>query len=100
MKISRKGSEARPGKTAQGIISGFIPEHQRLARTTNADHLQSLADELGVKRLLTRPLTGIKDQHQGVDAMLVPLPDGYSVVVNENAPSVRRRFSLAHELDT
>ena len=30
--------------------------------------------------------------------MLVPLPQGYSVVVNEKARSARRRFSIAHEL--
>ncbi len=94
---SRKG-DAHPSRTAQEIISRFIPEHSRLSGTTNADHLESLAAELGVKSRLTRPLTGIKDQHPGVDAMLVPLPGGYSVVINENAPYGRQRFSLAHEL--
>ena len=30
--------------------------------------------------------------------MLVPLPEGYSVVINQNAPHTRQRYSLAHEL--
>ena len=84
---------------AQHIISGFVPENSRLLRTSSPDYLQSLAEDLGVKRVLTRPLTGFQDvRHPGVDAMLVPLPEGYSVVINQNAPHTRQRYSLAHEL--
>ena len=84
--------------TVRRIISRFVPEQLRLSRTAKLGHLQSLAAQLGVKRLMTRPLSGIQDQHPGVDAMLVPLPNGYSVVINENAPHTRQRYSLAHEL--
>lgn len=83
---------------AQRIIGRFIPECSRLARTTNPGHLTLLADELGVKSVATRPLTGGQDLHSGVDAMLVPVREGYSVVINEKAPHTRQRYSLAHEL--
>ena len=53
---------------------------------------------MGVKNILTRPMTGAQEQHPGIDAMLVPLPEGYSVVINEQAPKTRRAYSLAHEL--
>ena len=82
-------------REAQRIISRFALEQPE---TTNRADLQSLADKLGVERLLTRPLTGFKGQHQGVDAMLVPLPEGYSIIINQKAPYERQRFSLAHEL--
>ena len=98
MGTSPKDRGTRYRKTAQRIISSLLPDHLRLPGTARPLHLKSLADELGVKRLLKRPLTGIQDQHPGVDAMLVPLPKGYSVVINENAPHARQRYSLAHEL--
>ena len=83
---------------ARQIISSVIPEPLRLSRTATTDHLRSIAEHLGVKRLLTRSLTGIRDQQHGIDAMLVPLPEGYSVIINKNAPYTRQRYSLAHEL--
>ena len=98
MGTSSRDSSTRDRKTAQRIISSLIPDHSRLPGTAKSLNLRPLANELGVKHLLTRPLTGVQDQHPGVDAMLVPLPDGYSVVINENAPHSRQRFSLAHEL--
>ena len=98
MGTSSRDSGTRDRKAAQRIISSLIPDDSRLPRTARPLHLKPLADELGVKRLLTRPLTGVQDQHPGVDAMLVPLPQGYSVVINENAPHPRQRYSLAHEL--
>ena len=99
MAIRASHGDADPIGQAQRIISGFIPEHSRLLRASRPDHLQSLAEDLGVKRVLTRPLTGLQDAHHpGVDAMLVPLPEGYSVVINQNAPRTRQNYSLAHEL--
>ncbi len=85
-------------KPVRDIIDRFIPEGLRLSRIADPNHLQSLATELGVKNVLTRPLTGIQDQHPGVDAMLVPLTEGYSVVINDHAPLVRQQYSFAHEL--
>ena len=75
-----------------------MPERSRLARTMNPGHLESLAEQLGVKSIATRPLTNVQDSHSGVDAMLVPVREGYSVVINEKAPYTRQRYSLAHEL--
>lgn len=79
---------------AQRIISRFISE----PRTTKPGYLQLLGDKLGVKRFLTRPLTNFKGQDPGVDAMLVPLPEGYSIIINQKASYERQRFSFAHEL--
>ena len=80
------------------IISRFIPEDVRLGRTSKPGHLQLFGEELGVRHILTRPMSGVQDHHQGIDAMLVPLPEGYSVVIDEQAPDTRRDYSLAHEL--
>ena len=80
------------------IISEFVSEDVRLARTTNPAHLQLLGTDLGVRRILTRPMTGAQEQHPGIEAMLVPSPEGYSVLINEKAPATRKNFSLAHEL--
>ena len=88
-------SDPGTSREAQRIISRFAPEQ---SKETNPDYLKSLADKLEVKHLLTRPLTGFKGQHQGVDAMLVPLPEGYSIIINQKAPYERQRFSFAHEL--
>ena len=88
------GSDTDTRRTAQRIIGRLTPE----PRTIKPDHLRLLADNLGVKRLLTRPLTNFKGQHPGVDAMLVPLPDGYSIIINQKASYERQRFSFAHEL--
>lgn len=96
---SSRDSRATPATSeVRRIICRFIPEHSRLSGTFSPDHLKSLADEMGVKSLLARPLAGVQDQHPGVDAMLVPLTEGYVVVVNENASHTRQRYSLAHEL--
>ena len=84
--------------TVKQIISKFIRENSRLARTSMPGHLELLGKELGVREILIRPMSGIQDQHPGIDAMLVPLSDGYSVVINEQAQNTRRNFSLAHEL--
>ena len=43
-------------------------------------------------------MTGAQEQHPGIDAMFVPLSEGYSVVINEQAPETRQNYSLAHEL--
>ena len=80
------------------IISRFVPEVDRIAKTSTPGHLELLAEELGVKKILTRPMAGVQEEHPGIDAMLVPLPQGYSVVINEKAPQTRRAYSLAHEL--
>ena len=98
MDISTRVCNAQPTQTAQQIIDRFVPEHLRMSRMTKPDHLQRFAGELGIKRLLTRPLNGFQNQDPGVDAMLVPLPNGYSVVINQNAPRTRQLYSLAHEL--
>ena len=83
---------------AQGIVRQFVPEQLRNPDAREKDHLELLAEELGVRHIVRRPLTGIQDHHPGVDAMLVPIPDGYSVVVNDKAPITRQRYSMAHEL--
>ena len=98
MDISPADSNKHAVKPVKEIIGRFVPEDARLARTTKPGHLQSLGEELGVKRILTRPMTNAQDQHPGIDAMLVPLSEGYSVVINEQAPDTRRDYSLAHEL--
>jgi Zn-dependent peptidase ImmA (M78 family) len=98
MGSSRADSAERAAKPAKRIISRFVSEEQRLARTARHGHLYLLGKELGVKNVLTRPMTGAQEQHPGIDAMLVPLPEGYSVVINERAPETRRAYSLAHEL--
>ena len=98
MDISPIGGDEHPVKPVRRIINRFVPEDSRLARTTNPEHLQLLGEELGVRHILTRPMTGVQDQHPGIDAMLIPLPDGYSIVINEQAPNTRRDYSLAHEL--
>lgn len=98
MEISPGGRSDRADKPAKRIISRFVSEEQRLARTPSQSHLELLGKELGVKNILTRPMAGVQEQHPGIDAMLVPLPEGYSVVINERAPETRRAYSLAHEL--
>ena len=80
------------------IISRFVPEDARLARSTEPGHLELLAKELRVRNILTRPMSRIQERHPGIDAMLVPLSEGYSVVIDEQASWSRRNFSLAHEL--
>ena len=95
-------SLTHPGQNAgvpvKHIISRFVPEDARLARSTEPGHLELLGKELGVRNILTRPMSSIQERHPGIDAMLVPLPEGYSVVIDEQASSSRRNFSLAHEL--
>ena len=85
-------------KPARQLINKFVPEDARLPRTGDSDHLHLLGDELGVTNILTRSLTGGRDEHPGIDAMLVPLPSGYTVVIDEKAPESRQHYSLAHEL--
>ena len=80
------------------IINRFFPEDTRLSLAREPRHLEMLGNELGVRKVLTRPMSGNQDQHPGIDAMLIPLPEGYSVVINELAPGTRQNFSLAHEL--
>ena len=98
MDINPAGSDEHPVKPVKQIISRFVREDARLARATKPGHLELLGEELGVRHILTRPTTGVQDQHPGIDAMLVPLPEGYTVVINEQAPNTRRDYSLAHEL--
>ena len=98
MDISPADSDEHTIKPVRQIISRFVSEDARFARTTKPGHLQLLGEELGVRQILTRPMTGAQDQHPGIEAMLVPLPEGYSVVINEQAPDTRRTYSLAHEL--
>ena len=98
MGSSRSNGAERAAKPARRIISRFISEEQRLTRTTSPGHLDLLGKELGVKSILTRPMASAQEQHPGIDAMLVPLPEGYSVVINERAAETRRAYSLAHEL--
>ena len=98
MGTNRTDGAKRAAKPAKRIISRFVPEEQRLAISDRSDHLDLLGRELGVKNILTRPMTGAQEQHPGIDAMLVPLSEGYSVVINERAPGTRRAYSLAHEL--
>ena len=85
-------------KSVKQIISRFVAEDARLARTAKPGHLQLLGEDLGVRHIMTRPMTGAQEHHPGIDAMLVPLPEGYSVVINEKAIDARRDYSLAHEL--
>ena len=80
------------------LIDSVVREEARLSRMGHSGHLESLAKQLGVNKVLTRPLTGAQDMHPGTDAMLVPLSEGYSVVIDEKAPNSRQRYSLAHEL--
>ena len=80
------------------IISGFVAEDARVTRTNSPVHLQLLGEDLGVKNILTRSMPTRQDKHPGIDAMLVPLHDGYSVVIEERAPETRQLYSLAHEL--
>ena len=98
MGSSRADGAECAAKPAKRIISRFVSEEQRLAGSAKPGHLDMLGKELGVKNILTRPMTGAQVQHPGIDAMLVPLPDGYSVVINERAPETRQAYSLAHEL--
>ncbi len=96
---SRLGDSCEPAdKLVKQIIGRFVPEGARLARTSKPGHLQLLGEELGVRDILTRPMSGAQDHHPGIDAMLVPLPEGHSIVINERAPETRRDYSLAHEL--
>ena len=88
----------RTGEMAQCIIRRFIPEDSGQPTRPDANHLQSLAGVLGVNRVLYRSLNRANAQHPGVDAMLVPLDQGYSIVISENAPRTRQRYSFAHEL--
>ena len=93
------GNNFEPQLTmARHIIDRFSPEDERLALGNGPEYLRSLGKELGVKDILLRPMTAGKDKHPSVDAMLVPLPGGYSVVIDEKAPESRQRYSLAHEL--
>ena len=85
-------------QSVKHIISRFVPEDVRLARSSKPGHLQLLGEELGVKRILTRPMSRAPGHHPGIDAMLVPLPEGHSIVIDERAPETRRDYSLAHEL--
>ena len=98
MGINPKDIDKHESTLVRRIISRFVPEHVRLSRTAKPGHLQLLGEELKVKQLLTRPLASVQDQHPGVDAMLIPLPKGYSVVINETARDTRQLYSLAHEL--
>ena len=85
-------------KPIRQFINGFIAEDVRLEAAIKPGHLRKLGQELGVKNILTRPMPDRKDSHPGIDAMLIPLPTGYSVVIDEKAPESRQRYSLAHEL--
>ena len=96
---SRRVDSVELGATLpKQIIDRFVAEDVRLARTSEPGHLQVLGEELGVRNVLTRPMSGTQHQHPGIDAMLVPLPAGYSIVINERTPDTRRDYSLAHEL--
>ena len=80
------------------IINRFVPEGERLSRTSDLGHLRLLAEDLGVNSILIRSMPSRADNHPGIDAMLVPLSGGYSVVIDERAPEARQRYSLAHEM--
>ena len=80
------------------IIHGFMSEDERIAEATLPGHLYRFAEDLGVSKILNRAMPTRQDKHPGIDAMLVPLSGGYSVVIDEKAPESRQRYSLAHEL--
>ena len=87
----------QPNRVRQ-LIGRFVAENARLEATTQPGHLRKLGATLGVQSILTRSMPSRQDKHPGIDAMLVPLPAGYSVVIDQNAPDSRQRYSLAHEL--
>lgn len=98
MGIDSKDAKQPSNTSAQRIIASLIVEESRFSNLREPRQLESLASDLGVKQILKRPLTNSLGEHPGVDAMLVPLGDGYTVVINESAPLARQRYSLAHEL--
>ena len=94
---ARTTPSRQPNRVRQ-LIGRFVAENARLEATTQPDHLRKLGATLGVQSILTRSMPSRQDKHPGIDAMLVPLPAGYSVVIDENATHSRQRYSLAHEL--
>ena len=79
--------------------------------------LDSLAEQLGVSRVLEKPLSAVarsevgasqakdgrnrvaqRSSHGNVDAMLVPAGGTYTIILNEKSTPARRRYSMAHEL--
>ena len=58
--------------------------------------LRDFAERLGVSDVLLRPLAG--NGQANVDAMLVPIGDSYTIVLNERSTDTRRRYSMGHEL--
>ena len=91
-------SEQYDSSSARHIISLVVPENSRLSGFCEIRNLEALASGLGVKDIRRRPLTKGQDGHHGIDAMLIPLSDGYSVVINDTVTAARQRYSLAHEL--
>ena len=91
-------SEQYDSSSARHIISLVVPKNSRLSGFCEIRNLEALASDLGVKDIRLRPLTKGQDGHPGIDAMLIPLSDGYSVVINDTATAARQRYSLAHEL--
>ena len=98
MDSSSPAVRKRESSSVRRIINRFVPEGARLGRTCDPGHLQLLGQDLGVKNILTRIMPNRADNHPGIDAMLVPFPGGYSVVIDERASESRKRYSLAHEL--
>ena len=84
--------------SARRIVDSVIPEDARLARITDPGYLEALATRLGVRGIRRRSLTQGQGDDPGVDAMLIPLSDGYTVVINDSVSASRQRYSLAHEL--
>ncbi len=93
----RSARKCEPNRVRR-IINAFVPEEARLAATADPGHLRLLGEDLGVKNILTRSMPNGADNHPGIDAMLVPLAGGYSVVIDDRASESRQRYSLAHEL--
>ncbi len=80
------------------IVNSAIAEDSRLAGISDPGFLEELATQLGVKDIQHRPLAQGHGNHPGIDAMLIPVSNGYSVVINDKVTAARQRYSLAHEL--
>ena len=80
-------------KPKDSLVKAAVVERFRLSSLEPPVNLRSLAKQWGV--------TSIEEQSIQSDAMLLPGPNGYKVVLRKGdngSISLRQRFSLAHEL--
>ena len=75
---------------AKGLLAKVLPENLADAGVSDKTKLRSIATFLEVREIVSRPVD--------VAGMVVPIPDGYVVILNEKDSEQKNQYTIAHEL--